>query len=160
MHYRRIRGYELDGTSITMTLGRFQFDVLKESYGDKLTPEKLSQQGHQTIDAITPGQYQTDDGKISLSESVFRGELMPLVDRYGFGNRVLPLIFSYTHEQMGSDSDLLYARIIGLTHSGEASSKAQEKELALIVQQIFWTDDRKTINRMGDVYTTLGLSRL
>jgi hypothetical protein len=86
MRYRRVRGLELDGTSITMTIGRYQFDILKSSYGDSLNVEKLRQMGHQTIDAITPGIYETEDGKISLSESVFRGELMPLVQRYGWGN--------------------------------------------------------------------------
>jgi hypothetical protein len=160
MRYRRVRGLELDGTSITMTIGRYQFDILKSSYGDSLNVEKLRQMGHQTIDAITPGIYETEDGKISLSESVFRGELMPLVQRYGWGNDPHAIIFSYTNPFTGSDSDQLLARIIGTTATGENTAKPLEKELKLVVSQIFWTDNRKTINRMGDVYTSPGLSML
>lgn len=160
MRFQRVNGLELDGTAITMTIGRWQFDILKSSYGDKLNIEKLRQMGQQSISALTPGIYDTDDAKISMSESVFRGEFMPLVERYGFGNTPHPVIFSYTNPFTGSDSDMLLARIVGITGSNENTSKPSEKEVALVVQQIFWTDDRKTIDRMGDVYSGIGLSRL
>jgi hypothetical protein len=160
MRFQRVRGLELDGTAITMTIGRYQFDVLKSSYGDSLNVEKLRQMGHQAIDAITPGIYETDDGKISMSESVFRGEFMPLVEQYGFGNTIHPITFSFTNPYTGSDSDLLLARIVGITGSNENTAKPSEKEFKLVVQQIYWTDDRKTIERMGDVYAAPGLSRL
>ena len=157
---QRIRGYELDGTTITMTVGRTQVDVLKCSYGDKLSPEKLRQMGRQDIDSITRGTYDTDDGKFSIAGSVFRGGLASLLDTEGFGNRVVPIIFSYTHPELGSDSDLLEARIISLNGSGENSAKALEHEFGLIVRQVWWTDLRLTINDLGDIPTTLGLSKL
>src|SRR5512145_2020196 len=117
--FQRVRGVELDGTNITMVIGRTQIDILKCSYGDKLTPEKLRQMGRQDIDSITRGIYDTDDGKFTLAASVFRGELAPLLDTEGFGNRVIPLIFNFNHPELGSDSDLMEARIVSITGSGE-----------------------------------------
>lgn len=157
---RRVKGLELDGTTVNMIIGRTQFDCLKSSYGDNLQPEKLRQMGKQTIDAITPGTYETEDGKFSVSESVWRAELAPLLDVHGFGNRIIPVIFTYTHPELGDDSDYLEARIVGLNGSNEASSKPLEREFKLIIRQIFWTDRRITINRLGDVYEALGLSSL
>lgn len=157
---QRIRGYELDGTTITMVIGRTQFDILKCSYGDKLSPEKLRQMGRQDIDSITRGTYDTDDGKFSVAASVFRGELAPLLDVEGFGNRVIPVIFCFNHPELGNDSDLMEARIISLSGSGENSSKPNENELGLIIRQIWWTNERKTINDLGDFPNSLGLSRL
>ena len=157
---QRVRGVELDGTNITMVIGRTQIDVLKCSYGDKLSPEKLRQMGRQDIDSITRGTYDTDDGKFSVSASVFRSDLMPLLDTEGFGNRPIPVIFCFNHPEIGSDSDLMEARIISISGSGENSSKPNENELGLIIRQIWWTNERKTINDLGDFPNSLGLSRL
>ena len=157
---QRVRGYELDGTCVSMVIGRTQFDVLKCSYGDKLTPEKLRQMGRQDIDSITRGIYDTDDGKFTVSASVYRAEIMPLLDTEGFGNRVSPLIFCFNHPELGNDSDLLEARIVSLGGSAENSAKALEVEVGLIVRQVWWTNERKTINDLGDFPNALGLSRL
>lgn len=157
---RRINGYELDGTCITMTLGRTQVDITKCAYGDSLTPEELRVMGKQTIEALTRGGYATDGGAFTLPGSVWRAELGPKLDAEGFGNREYPIIFSYTHPELGSDSDLVMARIIKLGASGEQGGKAQENEFGLKIRQIFWTEDRKTINDLGDIPNTLGISQL
>lgn len=157
---QRVRGYEMDGTTIAMVIGRTQFDVLKCSYGDKLSTEKLRQMGRQDIDAVTPGTYDTDDGKFSVSASVFRAEIAPLLDVEGFGNRVIPVIFAFNHPELGSDSDLMEARIVSLAGAGENSAKPLEVEVGLVIRQIWWTNERKTINRLGDFPNSLGLSRL
>jgi hypothetical protein len=160
MRIRRTIGTELDGTTVTVTFGRTQVDVLKSSYGDKISPEAVRQMGSQAIDALTPGIYDTDEGKFSMSASVARGEFIPLLDQFGWGNRLIPLVFSYTHGEIGSDSDYVLCRITAISNPAEAASKALEVEFTIKPVQILWTDDRKTINRLGDVSERLGLSRL
>lgn len=161
MRLRRIRGNELDGTTVTVTIGKYQFDALAVSYGDSLQPEKLRQMGSQEIDAMTPGTYETEEGKLRISASVWRGEVAPLLEQNGWGNTEHNVVVSFTHPQIGSDSDMLSrCRLISGTDSHEVGSKPLEHEIKLVYQQVYWTDDRKTINRMGDVYQTPGISRL
>lgn len=161
MAFRRTKGIELDGTTVTMTIGKYQFDVLKASYGDMLRPEKLRQMGSQEIDGITPGDYDTEEGKFSMSASVWRGEFAPLLEANGWGATPHGVVFSFTHPTIGSDSDLLDdCRIISANSAPEFGSKPLEHEFKLIYRQVFWTDARLTINRLGDVYQSPGLSRL
>lgn len=146
---RRVKGIELDGTTTIMTVMRTEIPCLGASYGDNLAPEKLRQMGSQQIDAITMGTYETEEGKVRMSASNFRGLFFPLVDQHGFGNRDVPVIFSFYHPQLGNDSDLLEGcRFIKLTQALEASSKAQEVEFGIILRQIRWTERRITINAL------------
>lgn len=161
MRLRRISGHELDGSTVTITIGKYQFYALAVSYGDSLQPEKLRQMGGQEIDAITEGTYETEEGKLRVSASVWRGEIAPLLEQNGWGNVGHSVVVSFTHKQLGSDSDLLAdCRLISNTDAPEAGSKPLEHEIKLVYRQIFWTDDRKTINRLGDVYQTPGISKL
>jgi hypothetical protein len=144
-----------------MVIGRYQIPTLKSSYGDSLDPQKLSFMGSQAINAITPGGYATEDGKFTVSESVFRGILGPLLATNGFGNDITQVGFSYSHPIMGSDSDLLsQCRITGTNGSQESGGKPNEREFKITYAQIYWTDRRITINDLGDVPQSLGLSRL
>jgi hypothetical protein len=158
---KRLVGTELDGTTVTMTIGKYQFDILRASYSDRLEVEQLSQMGSQEISAQTPGIYKVDKGKIVMSASVFRGELAPLLDQFGWGNREHSVVVSYTHQDLGSDSDMLTGcRLTMVNAAPENSAKPLEHEFELTYRQIFWTDARLTINRLGDVYQQLGLSKL
>lgn len=143
-----------------MTIGRTQMVITKCSYGDSLATEDLKVMGNQVIEAITRGTYAADEGKFALPGSVFRAELGPKLDLEGFGNREYPIVFSYDHPNLGSDSDLVMARIIKIGATGEVGGKAQENEFGLKVRQIFWTEDRKTINDLGDIPNVLGISQL
>jgi hypothetical protein len=157
---QKVFGIELDGTTTVMTIGRTQIPVMSGSYGDNLSPEKLRQMGSQIIDALTMGTYETDEGKVKMSASNFRGLFFPLVDQYGFGNRSIPLIFSFTHPEIGNDSDYLDGcRFTKLSQALEASNKAQEVEFGITVRQIYWTDRRITINAL-DTSIPLGPSML
>jgi hypothetical protein len=142
----RVIDVEFDGSSVKCIIGRTEIPLLGSSYGDNLQPEKVRQMGGQLIDAVTIGTYETDEGKIKMRSSVFRGIFMPLVDLYGFGNRVLPVVFSFEHPDIGSDSDALTCRFTKIAAAQEASNKGHEVELGLTVTQIWWTDRRVTIN--------------
>jgi len=153
---RRVKGIELDGTTTIMTIARTEISCLGANYGDNIAPEKLRQMGSQQIDATTMGTYETEEGKIRMSASNFRGIFFPLIDQNGFANRVVPVIFSFFHPQLGNDSDLLDGcRFIKLSQALEASSKAQEVEFGILVRQIYWTERRVTINSLD---TSLPLS--
>jgi hypothetical protein len=144
---KRVVGIEFDGSTVKVTIGRTEIPCLAASYGDNLQPEKLREMGSQQIDAITNGTYETDEAKIKMASSVFRGVFMPLVDSSGFGNRSLPVVCSFEHPDLGGDSDYLDGcRFTKLGAAMEASAKANEVEFGLTVRQIYWTDQRKTIN--------------
>lgn len=149
---QRVAGQEFDGTCITMVIGSYRIPTLKSSYSDKINPEMLSFQGSQQIDAVTPGGYSVEKGKFSTTASVFRSILAPLLNQVGFGNVVSEVAFSYAHSFLGSDSDYLAdCRITALSNSTEAGGKALENEFEITYRQIFWTDRRVTINRLGDI---------
>lgn len=160
MAFRRVNGLELDGTSVTVTIGRYEFPVLKASYGDKLVTETVSHMGSQRIDGRTPGKYETDEGKFSMTASVARADFIPLLSQYAWGNVSVPVIFSFTHPTLGSDSDYLNVRVVSTATAPENAAKALELEFSMAVDQIWWTDQRKTINRLGDVFESPGLSML
>jgi hypothetical protein len=154
---KRVLGLEHDGSTVAMTIGRTQIELTEASYGDNLSPEKLRQMGSQVINAITPGTYDTEDGVIKMPMSVFRAEFAPLMDQYGFGNRVLPVVFSFVHPDTGSDSDALEARILGIKEALANTNAPNIVELKMVVRQIWWTDMRITINAQ-DTSVPLGQS--
>lgn len=156
---RRVRGIAPDGTTVTITIGKTPIQCLSVSYGDNITPEKLRQMGSQSIDALTPGTYETEDGTVKMSSDVFRADLMPLLDDAGFGNRTHQIVAATQHPDLGTDSDALLARMTGLKTAAENSSKALEVEFKLTVVQIWWGDSRKTINAQ-DPSIPLGTSKL
>jgi hypothetical protein len=149
---RRVAGIGLDGSMVTATFGKIEVPLIKASYGDKLEPAFLSFMGSQQQDEQTPGTYKTDDVKLSMSAMVFRTLILPAMPATGGGNVRLPIVVGRTHPDLGSDSDLLEnCRITNWSAAVENSNKAEEVELTATVQQIKWTDSRKTINQLRGV---------
>jgi hypothetical protein len=146
---RRVANVGLDGSTVTIALGKLEIRVMSAGYGDSLKPEALSYMGSQTIDEMTPGVYETDEGSIKMSAVKFRTELMPAMPTTGGGNVRLPIVVTRTHPDLGSDSDLLEnCRFTNWAAAVENSAKAEEVELKFKPQQIKWTDERKTINAL------------
>lgn len=147
MAIKRVSRIALSGTNITMTIGRHQIACRKASYGDKLETDSGSNMGSQQIDFRTMGTYTTDEAKITMESVVFRSEFMPLLQQNGFGNEEIPIIFSYSHPDLGDDSDLLdESRFTNLSQAIEASNKALEVDFGIVFNQLYLTDERKTIN--------------
>jgi hypothetical protein len=145
---RRVEKIALDGTSITMMFGRNQIQCTKASYADKLETTAVSFMGSQAIDARTMGSYSTEEAKVSMDSVVFRAEFMPLLQRSGFGNEQIPIIFGYSHPDLGDDSDYLdQCRFTGVSQAIEASNKALEVEFGIVFNQLYLGDDRKTLNQ-------------
>lgn len=146
---KRVAGIGLDGSTVTVTIGKNQTPAIKASYGDKLEPEALSYMGGQEIDELTPGKYSTDELKITLSAMIFRTVYMPSMPASGGGNVRMAIVVSRRHPDLGDDSDLLEnCRCTNWAAAVENSSKAEEVELAFKPQQIRWTNQRKTINQL------------
>ena len=157
---QRIIGLELDGSTVTLTIGRTTIPAMAAKYGDNLSTEYLRFMGEQSIAAMTPGTYEVEDGEIKLSASVLRGDLVPLMDQYGFGNRRINVVISRTHPDLGTDSDLLHdCRFIGLAAAVENSNKAEETPIKIRYRQIYWSDLRITVNAL-DTSMPLGDSML
>jgi hypothetical protein len=145
---RRVEKIALDGTSITMMFGRNQIACTKASYADKIETTAVSFMGSQAIDARTVGSYSTEEAKVSMDSVVFRAEFMPLLQRSGFGNEQIPIVFGYSHPDLGDDSDMLdQCRFTGTSQAIEASNKALEVEFGIVFNQLYLGDDRKTINQ-------------
>lgn len=147
---RRVTGTEFDGSSVTSTFGRHEIACQSASYADKLETEVGRSMGSQKQDFRTPGSYSTEDAKIKMRSTVFRAKMMPLFPKHGGGNVIMPIVIGFTHPDIGSDSDLLSgARCVNWSQAVENSNKAFEVELTWVLQQIFWTAQRKTINSLG-----------
>lgn len=143
---------ELDGTTVTATFGRHEIKALSASYGDSLETEVVRVMGSQQQSARTAGTYKTESVKIKFRASVFRAEVMPLFPTNGGGNVRVPIVVSFSHPDIGSDSDLLDgARCVNFAAACEASSKALEVETTWEILQVYWTSDRKTINSLNGV---------
>lgn len=159
MAITRVNRIALDGTTLTIAFGRVTIACTKASYGDGLTTGTLSSMGSQSVDARTRGTYKTEQATVSMDSVVFRAELMPLMAADGFGNEVLPaIIVAYQHPDLGFDSDALgEARFVGLAAAVENSEKAFEVEFKIDFNQLYWTNERKTVNQR-DLLTPLPAS--
>ena len=158
MGIRHLDGTALDGTTIQVTFGRQEIKCLKATYGDKIETATLTEMGSQKIDYRTRGTYSTVEGKFSFESTTFRAIFAPLLQKDGFGNEKLPIIVGFWHPDLGDDSDLLdKARFVGLDQALENSNKALEVEVTIVYDQVYWTDNRITINQR-DTTTGLGPS--
>lgn len=148
MTMRRISKIALDGTNITMMFGRNQVPCTKASYADKIETATLSHMGSQAIDARTMGTYSTEEAKVSMDSVVFRAEFEPLLQKAGYGNEQIPIVFGYSHPDLGDTSDMLdQCRFTGLSQALENSNKALEVEIGIVFNQLYVGDDRRTINQ-------------
>lgn len=150
---------ELDGGSVTVTFGKAEIRCVKASYGDKLNKEKVREMGGQTISGITPGIYDTDEVKITMTAKRFRSEFMPAVTKNGFGNQKLAIVVGRSSATGDRDSDLLRScQCTNLGAAVDATAKGEDAELAFMTEQIFWTSDRKTLNTLDTPVLAPGLS--
>lgn len=147
MGIRRVVGASLDGSNVRVILGKTEVPALSASYADRLETADLSYMGRQQIDETTQGTYARDDGELKISSVIFRAEFMPRMPLRGGGNIRIPLIIAFSHPELGSDSDLLEAcRIVNWAAAVQNSNASLETTLKLKYRQIFWTEQRKTIN--------------
>lgn len=155
MALRQVKNIGLDGSTVTCTIGKKEIRIIKASYGDKIEPAFLSYMGSQQQDEQSPGTYKTDELKITMSAMKFRTEFMPAMPATGGGNVLLAIVVGREHPDLGSDSDLLEnCRCTNWAAAVENSNKVEETELTFTVQQIKWTDARKTINQLFGVAAT------
>lgn len=149
MTMRRVNRNALDGTNIVLMFGRLQIPCLKASYGDKIEPENLTFMGTQEISAQTTGTYSTEDAKVTMESTVFRADFLPNLQQNGYGNERLSMIFSYSHPDLGDDSDFIDgARFTNIAVAVENSAKAFEIEIGIKFTQLYMGDARITINSL------------
>lgn len=144
---QRVVGIGIDGTNVTIVIGKTNIPCTKASYGDSLDPTYLPSMGSQEQGEKTRGTYKTDTTSITMSTVVFRTLFLPKFPVNGAGNVQFPITVLRVHPDLGSDSDLLERNsIMGLAAAVEQSSKAEEVEIKLSTGQIRWTDARITEN--------------
>lgn len=152
MAINRVERVALDGGNVTIAFGKVIAECKKISYGDALEPENVLAMGSQAISAQTDGTYKVEDAKVTMDAAEFRAVIQPALDANGFGNRRFDIIVGFQHADLGSDSDALgNARFVGLSTASEAAAKALEVEFTIKFTQLYWGDDRKTINRVGPI---------
>ncbi len=149
---QRVVGIGVDGTTVSVTMGKTVIPCTKAGYGDSIDPQFLSYMGSQEQDEQSDGVYKTDDAEITMSALNFRTVFMPALAANGAGNTRFPVVVLRTHPELGDDSDLLVdCRIKNLAAALENSGKIEETVIKLSVRQIKWTDARITINRIAGV---------
>jgi hypothetical protein len=146
MSLRRVNRAALDGTNVSILVSIYRLKCSKFSYGDSLTISKGSRLGSQEQDYQTSGSYKADDPAFTV-EAVDYREFLDLLAVNGFGNRVVPAIVLYEHPDMGRVSDLLDGtRFLTGAISGESGEKMLEHEIKCSTMQVYWGDQRKTLN--------------
>lgn len=149
MGLRRVVGAGLDGSTVTLTIGKIEVPAISASYGDKLDKAKLAHMGAQQTDEITLGTYDAPEGEIKVSSVTFRSIIMPAMPPYAGGNVRLPIIVGFEHPDLGSDSDFLEdCYLNNWAQAVQNSNAAFEVPLKVTIRQIYWTDQRKTINQL------------
>lgn len=149
MPFRQVNGIGLDGTNVTATFGKIEVPIVSATYGDKLEPGTLSFMGAQQNDERTPGTYSVDEITIKVSTIIFRTRILTAMPQYGGGNILIPIVIGYEHPDIGTDSDLLdQCRITQWPQTTENSNTPLQVELKANSLQIFWSDQRKTINQL------------
>ena len=156
---KRVIGIGLDGSTVTVSIGRTQIPCLAAEYGDNLSTEVLRRMGEQIIAERTPGQYETDEGKLKFSAVDFRTLFAPRLQTDGAGSENLTIVVSFFHPDLGGDSDALgFVRFVGIKEALEASAKALEVEIKMVYNQVWWTNQRITINKINQA-VPLGASK-
>jgi len=160
MAITRVERVALDGTTVTVTFGKVPAACKKASYGDGLETDTLVNMGEQKIAARTLGTYKTEQLKITMDAAEFRANFGDALDASGFGNRKINgIVVTYGSPDLGFDSDMMKpCRFVSLTTSAENSNKAIEVEMTFDVDQVYWTNARKTINQ-PDMTKALGASK-
>lgn len=144
---QQVVGAGIDGTIVSITMGKTSIPCTKASYADSLDPIYLSYMGSQEQDEKSLGSYRTDATAITMTAKTFRVLFMPLFPANGAGNVQFPIVVLRSHPTLGSDSDLLVNNsITNFAAAVEASSKLEEVEIKLSTQQIKWTDRRVCLN--------------
>lgn len=152
MSLSRVANIGLDGTTVTITIGKTTVPATSAKYGDALSPSKLAYMGAQDTAEITPGTYEADDAEIEFSAIVWRTVVMPALAANGYGNKPLSIVVSRSHPDAGDDSDLLEGcRLTKSAASTTNSSDAEKTTATFTVRQVRWTDARRTLNQLTGV---------
>ena len=157
---RRISGTEYDSSCNRLTIGKTEIDFLSISYSDNLEIERVWEHGQQVPVARTPGQYKPGDGKLKVRGTVGRKEILYELPRIGAGNVVLNAVVSFSHQDIGDDSDLIEGfSILGASADHSNDSKAQEMEFTFTYRRVLWTSKRVCFgSTVGP--SAVGVSRL
>jgi subtilisin-like proprotein convertase family protein len=84
-----------------------------------------------------------------MESTVFRADFLPNLQQNGYGNERLSMIFSYSHPDLGDDSDFIDgARFTNIAVAVENSAKAFEIEIGIKFTQLYMGDARITINSL------------
>lgn len=152
MPMKRVQGNGLDGSNVATTLGKTEIPLVEANYGDSIETETLTEMGAQEIDERSLGTYKTEDVSIKMSSTRFRSQFLPALAANGFGNKPFPMVISFSHPDLGDDSDLLeQCRIVNLAAATAAAASVLTVEVKLVCNQIRWGSARATINRKRGV---------
>ena len=149
---QRVVGSGIDGTNVSITIGKTVIPCVKAAYGDNLDPQYLPAMGSQERGEKTRGVYKVNDAEITMSTVIFRTVFMPALPANGAGNVQFPIVVLRSHPELGDDSDLLErCSVMDISASVENSSKAEEVPVKFSVGQVKHTDRRVCINALDGV---------
>jgi hypothetical protein len=150
-------GVAYSGSNIRLILGTTEIGIIKVAFGDKVKPETGKRLGSMQLDFRTDGEYEVDDGSMTL-ETAEAYRMLALMPDNGTSLVVFPVSGSYDHPTLGHQTFKLdRTRLVGLKESLEAGGKATEIDVSIHYMQVF--RNGKTLNRIRGK-STAGTSRL
>lgn len=124
--------------------------IQKIGYGDKLNTETVRRIGSQEQDAITDGEYETEDVTVTVEQAIWNRQVSPSLPANGFGNFRFVISVFLTDPELGSSTARLEkCRITGIKDNIEAGPGAIVCEVTIKTQQI--VRNGKTLNRRSGV---------
>jgi hypothetical protein len=150
-------GNAYSGSNIRIILGITEIGITKISFGDKVKPEVGRRIGSMQQDVRTDGEYETDEGSMTLEVAEYY-RLLSLLPDNGYTLVEFPVSGSYDHPTLGHLTFRLdRTRIVSDKESIESTAKISEIDVGIHYMQVF--RNGKTKNRIRGK-STAGTSRL
>lgn len=150
-------GKAYSGSNIRIIIGTTEIGIVKLSFGDKVKPEVGRRIGSMQQDVRTDGEYETDEGSMTLEVAEYY-RLLSLLPDNGYTLIEFPITGSYDHPTLGHKTFKLdRARITSDKESIEGTAKVSEVDVGIHYMQVF--RNGKTKNRIRGKALT-GTSRL
>ena len=152
MALRRVFNSEIDGTAVTISMGKIEVPMATMKYGDAIETATYAPMGSQQQGRRSRGRYKTDPWEGTMSALDCRTILWPLMPKNGGGNKEFPIVVNRKHPDLGDDSDLLEGcRILKMPADLKNTPDVEMVTIGGELTQIKWTDERKTLNDLDGV---------
>lgn len=124
--------------------------IQKIGFGDKLNTEIVRRIGSQEIEAITDGEYETEDVSVTVEQAIWLRDILPYLPKNGFGSFRFMINVHLNDPELGKlHVKMERCRIVGVKDAIENGPGALVAELTIRTRQI--SRNGHTLNRRRGV---------